>query len=673
MRFANPQVLWLLLVLPPLLLGFLVWAWKVRQKLLTSFVQARLLPGLLAGVSPARVKIRAALLCLALVFLIVALARPQWGFRWEEVKMRGLDIVVAIDTSRSMLAEDIAPNRLARAKLAALDLVQQAKTDRLGLIAFAGSAFLQCPLTTDDAAFRQCVESLDVRIIPDGGTALAEAIKTASTAFKEGDNYKVLVLFSDGEDQDQGAVEAAREAAKAGLRIFTIGFGKPEGELLRIPQPNGTSDYIRDEEGNVVKSRLNEDLLRQIASATEGGFYLPMQGAKPIETLYAKGLAPLPKSESGERLVKRYFERYHWPLAVAIALILAELLFPERKREPRPAAAGGLGLGRRGKEAPVSVGGLSTSPATKTPSRPPPIPVSVAGLFLCLVLPWSSLASNSGALREYKAGNFDKAQQEFERLLQKNQDDLRYQFNAGAAAYKNRQYNQAAEHFGKALNSTDIKLQEKAYFNRGNTLFHLGENTPEPQKKIETWEKSLRDFDATTKLNPQDADAKHNADLVKRLLEELKQQQQQQQQQDQNKDDQQQKQDQQKDQQPQNNQQQQQDQKQDQQSQQNQDQQQKDQQQQQQQQENQEQQQKDSQQSGQKGKPDQQKQNQPPQQSAGEPKDNEQQQQPEESYAPGQMTPQQARQLLDAQKSDEKMLPIRPVKPVDPSRRLRDW
>jgi Ca-activated chloride channel family protein len=653
-----------------------VWAWKVRQKLLASFVQARLLPGLLAGVSPARVKIRAALLCLALVFLIVALARPQWGFRWEEVKMRGLDIVVAIDTSRSMLAEDIVPNRLARAKLAALDLVQQAKTDRLGLIAFAGSAFLQCPLTTDDAAFRQCVESLDVRTIPDGGTALAEAIKTASTAFQEGDNYKVLVLFSDGEDQDQGAVEAAREAAKAGLRIFTIGFGKPEGELLRIQQPNGTTDYIRDEEGNVVKSRLNEDLLREIASATEGGFYLPMQGAKPIETLYEKGLAPLPKSESGERLVKRYFERYHWPLAVAIALILAEFLLPERKREPRPAAT--AGIGGRGREAPVSVGGISTPPTTRSSGSPPPIPASAAGLLLCLVLPWSSLASNSGALREYKAGNYEKAQQEFERLLQKNQDDLRYQFNAGAAAYKNQQYNQAAEHFSKALNSSDIKLQEKAYFNRGNTLFHLGENTPEPQKKIETWEKSLKDYDATTKLNPQDADAKHNAELVKRLLEELKQQQQQQQQQDQNKDDQQQKQDQQQDQQPQNNQQQQQDQKQDQQSQQNQDQQ-KDQQQgqqqqqQQQQQQNQEQQQKDSQQSGQKDKSDQQKESQKSQAASGEPGDKDQQQKQEEAYAPGQMTPQQAKQLLDAQKGDEKMLPVRPVKPADPSRRLRDW
>jgi len=670
MRFDNPQVLWLLLVLPPLLLVFLVWAWNVRQKLLNRFVQARLLPSLLAGVSPARMKLRAAMFCMAVVCLLLALARPQWGFRWEEVKMRGLDIVVAIDTSRSMLAEDIAPNRLARAKLAALDLVQQAKTDRLGLVAFAGSAFLQCPLTTDDAAFRQSVEALDVRIIPEGGTALAEAIDTALTAFKEGDNYKVLVLFSDGEDQDTGAVEAARKAAKAGLRIFTIGFGSPEGEILRIKAPNGTSDYIRDEQGNVVKSRLNEELLREIAGQTEGGFYLPMRGAKPIETLYEKGLAPLPKSESGERFVKRYFERYHWPLALAIALLLVELLFPERKREARVVTSE-TRRPHNGRD------DFSTSPSQPlNTSSPPPIPTggisSAAILLLCFALPWTSPASNSGALREYQAGNFDKAQQEFERLLQKNQDDLRFQFNAGAAAYRNKQFNQAADHFSKALNAPDLKLQEKAYYNRGNTFFHLGEAIPEPQKKIETWEKSVKDFEATTKLNPQDADAKHNLDLVKRLLEELKQQQQQQQQQqDQNKDDQQQKQDQQQDQQPNKDQQKQENQKQDQQQKQSQnpEQQKKDQQQQ-----DQDQQKKDSQQTGQKDKPDQQQKKQKPQESPGEPKDKpEQQQKQEQSYAPGQMTPQQAKQLLDAQKGDEKMLPVRPTKPADPARRLRDW
>src|SRR5215207_1714249 len=214
MTFANPLALWLLLVIPPAMLVFFWWSWRKRQQLLTQFIAARLLAGLTVGISTRRQKIRMALVLLSASALIVALARPQWGFEWEEAKQRGLDIVIAIDTSKSMLAEDITPNRLARAKLAALDLMQQAKSDRLGLVAFAGGAFLQCPMTVDDAAFRQSVEALDVNIIPQGGTALAEAIETAVGAFKEGDNHKILVLFTDGEDQDPAAVAAAQKAGE---------------------------------------------------------------------------------------------------------------------------------------------------------------------------------------------------------------------------------------------------------------------------------------------------------------------------------------------------------------------------------------------------------------------------------------------------------------------------
>jgi len=335
MTFANPHMLWLLLAIPPALLAFFWWSERTRQRLLTQFIQARLLPGLTVGISVTRQKIRVGCLVLAVVCFILALARPQWGFDWEEIKQRGLDIIVAIDTSKSMLAEDIRPNRLARAKLAALELMQRAKSDRLGLVAFAGTAFLQCPLTIDDAAFRQSLEALDVNIIPQGGTALAEAIQTALTAYKEGDNYKILVMLTDGEDHDSGALEAAEKAAQEGLRIFTIGIGTAEGELLRIKEPQGGSDYVRDEQGNVVKSHLNEKLLQQIAGATEGGFYLPLRGAKVIDTLYDQGLAKLPKSQHQEKFVRRYHERYHWPLAAAIMLLLAEFLFPERKREPR--------------------------------------------------------------------------------------------------------------------------------------------------------------------------------------------------------------------------------------------------------------------------------------------------------------------------------------------------
>ena len=501
MTFANPNMLWLLLVVPPALLGFFWWAGCTRQRLLTQFIQARLLPTLTVGISARRQKIRAGCLVLAVVCLILALARPQWGFDWQEMKLRGLDIVVAVDTSKSMLAEDIAPNRLARAKLAALELMQRARADRLGLVAFAGSAFLQCPLTIDDSAFRQSVEALNVNIIPQGGTAIAEAIETALTAFKEGDNYKVLVLFTDGEDHDSGAVEAAEKAAKEGMRIFTIGIGTTEGELLRIKDAQGASDYVRDPQGNVVKSHLDEELLRKIAGVTEGGFYLPLRGAKAIDTLYDQGLAKLPKTEHQEKFVRQYHERYHWPLAMAIVLLLVEMLFPERKSEPkaRPASA------------------RSAQPALPT----------VAALLL-LLLPAALQGSPAGALREYKAGNFDQAVKEYEQLLKRKSDDPRLHFNAGAAAYRSRQFEEAAKQFNATQKSPDVKLQGEAYYNEGNALFRLGESNPDPKKRTESWEKALQSYQSAIKLAPQDPDAKYNQEYVTRKLQELKQQQQQQ-------------------------------------------------------------------------------------------------------------------------------------------------
>src|ERR1039458_3036582 len=652
MTFANPHMLWLLLAIPPALLAFFWWAGSTRQRLLTQFIQARLLPTLTIGISATRQKISIGCLVLAVVCLILALARPQWGFDWQETKQRGLDIVVAIDTSKSMLAEDIAPNRLARAKLAALELMQRARSDRLGGVAFAGSAFLQCPLTIDDAAFRQSVEALNVNIIPQGGTAIAEAIETALTAFKEEDNYKVLVLFTDGEDHDSGALEAAEKAAKAGMRIFTIGIGTAEGELLRVKDAQGGGDYVRDEQGNVVKSHLNERLLQQIASATEGGFYLPLRGAKSIDTLYDQGLAKLPKSQHQDKFVRLYHERYHWPLAVAIVLLLVELLFPERKREPKAKRA--------------------SASTAQSPLRP-----AVAVLLLVL-LPTALRGSPASALREYKAGKYDQALKEYEQLLKRKSDDPRLHFNAGAAAYRNRQFEEAAKQFNATLSSPDLKLQGLAYYNEGNSLYHLGERNPDPKKRTEAWEKALQDYQSTVKLSPQDADAKSNYDFVKRKLEELKQQQQQSKQ---DKSDQKDKQDQQKQQQQQQNQQQQ-------------DQQKNDQQKQQQAQKNQSEQKKDSSQQekqAQQKKQDEEKQQQQEaakqsqekkdqaqqaQQSPEQQKDkgDEKEQEAAAAQAAGQMTQQQARQLLDTQKGDEQMLPVQPSgKPVDRSRPIKDW
>jgi Ca-activated chloride channel family protein len=650
MTFANPHLLWLLLAIPPALLAFFWWAGRTRQRLLTQFIQARLLPVLTVGISARRQKVRVGCLVLAVVCLILALARPQWGFDWQEMKQRGLDIVVAIDTSKSMLAEDIAPNRLARAKLAALELMQRARTDRLGLVAFAGSAFLQCPLTIDDGAFRQSVEALNVNIIPRGGTAISEAIETALGAFKEGDNYKVLVLFTDGEDHDSGALEAAEKAAKAGMRIFTIGIGTAEGELLRIKDAQGGGDYIRDEQGNVVKSHLNERLLQQIAGATEGGFYLPLRGAKAIDTLYDQGLAKLPTSQHQEQFVRQYHERYHWPLAVAIVLLLVEMLFPERKREPK------------------------TRPASAPPGQ---LALRTAATVLLLaLLPTSLRASPASALREYKAGQYDQALKEYEQLLKRKGDDPRLHFNAGAAAYRNQQFEEAAKQFNATLAAPDLKLQGLSYYNEGNALYHLGEQNPDPKKRTEAWEKAVQDYQSTAKLNPQDEDAKFNYEFVRRKLEDLKQQQQQSQQDksDQQKDEdkkqgqqnqQQQQQDQQKK-----------DQQQQQQAQQKQSEEKKDSAQQEQQKKQSEQQQQQAAKRSQEQKEKQQQEQQQAKQSPEQPKDkgDEKEQEAAAAHAAGQMTPQQAQQLLDAQKGDEQMLPPQPTgKPADRSRPIKDW
>lgn len=510
MNFAHPNILWLLLVLPAALVMFFWWAWRERQRAMTQFIQARLLPGLISGVSPARQKFRFTCIIVAVTLLIVALARPQWGFTWEETKVRGLDIIVAIDTSKSMLAEDITPNRLARAKLAALDLMQQAKLDRLGLVAFAGSAFLQCPLTIDDNTFRQSVEALDVNIIPQGGTALAEAIKTALDAYKEGENFKVLVILTDGEDNDENALAAAEAAAKEGMKIFTVGIGTAEGELLRVKDAKGRTDYIRDDQGNVVKSRLNEGLLQQIAGATEGGFYLPLRGAKTIDTLYEKGLAPLPKSEGQEKLVKRFHERYHWPLAVAMVLLLAEMLWPERKRERKSER------GEQLRANPLPVARESSSSVSREA-------VSLALQAGFLMLSVVAQASPAGALQSYKAGKFTEAQKEFEQLAtQDKKGDARLHFNAGAAAYRATNYDAATRYFTTALAAQDVKLQQAAYYNLGVTQFRVGESAKDLDALLVQWETAIKSFESAVKLDEKDRDAAHNLAFVKSAVEQIK-------------------------------------------------------------------------------------------------------------------------------------------------------
>ncbi|MDB6015567.1 MAG: Mg-chelatase subunit ChlD [Pedosphaera sp.] len=659
-NFAAPQMLWLLLIVIPPLVLFLWWAWRKREQLITQFISARLLGTLKVGVSPSRQKLRLVLLVAAVALLIISLARPQWGFTMEEAKQRGLDIIIAIDTSNSMLAEDFPPNRLTRAKLAAMDLMRRSKTDRLGLIAFAGTAFMQCPLTLDDAAFGQSVDSLDTKTISQGGTALAEAIDTAQTAFKdEGDNHKVLVLFTDGEDHDGGAVKAAENAAKEGMRIFTVGIGNPEGEKLRVQDERGRVDYIRDEAGNPVTSRLNETLLQDIAGAA-GGFYLPLRGTKTMDTLYERGLAPLPKSTNSSKLLRRYHERFHWFVGLAIALLLLEMFLPDRKRKRSAASAA----------TPVTTGALTETVA----------------LLLLLALPTVALGSTSSALHEYNQGKYEEALKEYNQALERKKDDPRLHFNAGTAAYQSRQLTEATNQLNQALSSQDLQLQQRAYYNLGNALYRLGQQESDPAKKQALWENATNKYDCALKLNQQDADAGFNKEYVHQQLEELKKQQQQQKP-DQSKDKSNDKKDQNQQGQSQNDSNKDQNQQpQDQQQQSNQDSSQpkqdsqaRNQKQDQKQSDKDKQDQKQDQQSQAQNKKDQaEKQKQDAQNQSGDSKDKDKSQEDAEreaaAMAAGQMTPKQAQQLLDAQKGDDQVLRLAsPNQQPSPNHSFKNW
>jgi Ca-activated chloride channel homolog len=325
-----------------------------------------------------------------------------------------------------------------------------------------------------------------VNAIPQGGTAIGEAINTALTAFKEKDHHRVLVLMTDGEDNDSdtGALDAAKKAADAGLKIFTIGIGTAAGEILRVTDVNGNSDYVRDDQGNVVKSHLNENLLQQIAGAT-GGFYLPLRGADTMDTLYERGLEPLPKSESSEKLIRRYHEQFQWPLAIAILFLLAEIFLPERSSQ--------------------------TAKKSKVQSPKPKVETAAVVILIAfLFLPVAAKASPASALRDYNSGNFTNALAEFSRLAEIKTNDLRLVFNAGAAAYRATNYDEALQNFQLVTLSPDLKLQQQAYYNLGNVQFQMAKQAKDLDGLEQGFDAAAKIYERAVALNTNDVDAAFN-------------------------------------------------------------------------------------------------------------------------------------------------------------------
>lgn len=335
MRFGDLSWLWALGTVPLLAL-FFAWALWRRAVMLRRFAHPAMLKRLSGGASLPRRLVKMALLTLAVALLLLALARPQWGSRMELVQRKGLDIVIAVDVSLSMLAEDIRPNRLARSKQEISRFVERLEGDRIGLVAFAGDAFLQSPLTSDHAAFRIFLDVLEPGLIDAPGTDISRALEVGLQAFPAGEGkHRVMILLTDGEDHGGRALAIAGEAARAGVVIHTVGIGSLSGVPIPVPGPGGQRTYKRDRQGGIVSTRLDPDLLMGIARTTGGEFHHAQPGRFELLDVLTK-INVMERRSLDAESVSRLEERYQLPLAIAIGLLILEMLVSDRRRRRHP-------------------------------------------------------------------------------------------------------------------------------------------------------------------------------------------------------------------------------------------------------------------------------------------------------------------------------------------------
>lgn len=332
MRFAEP--IHFLILLGVALLGvFVVVVLRRKRKLMSRFGDLPLIMKNAPYISFPRQATKVILILAALALVSVSLARLQFGTHLELLKREGIDIVVALDVSNSMLARDMKPNRLEKAIQEIRGIIDRLKGDRIGLVAFAGEAFIQCPLTLDYSAARFLLGAMDNTSVSTQGTALAAAVEMASKAFDQKEKkHKVLLLLTDGEDHKGGALEAAKEARKEGIKIYTVGIGNPEGEPIPILDRTGKQvGFRKDQNGEVIVTKLDDITLQKISLDTGGKFYHATAGEIELDRIFDE-ISAMEKKELEGTLVTRYDDRYQWPLLAAMLLMIGEFFLPERKR-----------------------------------------------------------------------------------------------------------------------------------------------------------------------------------------------------------------------------------------------------------------------------------------------------------------------------------------------------
>ena len=508
LRFEHPEYLWFLLLIPALGVGFFflnIW----QRKQLRRFIGDVLIPQLAPEASLAMRIMKQTLVSLAIACLILAVANPQVGTRLEEVKREGIDLFVALDVSLSMKAEDIRPSRLEKAKRDVSELLRKLSGDRVGMVVFAGDAFVQFPLTADYTAADLFLSAIDVDAVPVPGTMIGSAIEVALKSFsKDVPTKKAIVIVSDGENTEGDVLGAVEDAKKAGVRVYAVGMGTPEGGPIPIlNQADVRVDYKRDRAGSIVLSKLDETMLQQIASTTGGSYHRATSGGNEIDDIF-KELASLDKVEFGTKQITGYETRYQYPLAFAILFLILELLFSEKRTK-------------------IAIWFKKLLPTAGT-------------LFFLIVLTACATAQTvrsyiSEGNHVYNKSKFTDAEVEYKKALEKNSKSKEAQFNLGNSYYKQQRFDEAMREYansGTSMKSPDERAA--TYYNAGNSLYQSNKY----QEAINAYKQSLR-------LNPNDEDTRYNLQMARAKLAQQQQQQKQQnkdQKQNQNKDQQQQKQ-----------------------------------------------------------------------------------------------------------------------------------
>jgi len=481
LTFANPSALWLL-VSVPVLAWVLRRAGRKRREAVEAFASPRLVDRLLAG-SRRGGGLRGALWLGALALLAVAAARPRVGTQLERVERRGADILVAIDTSDSMLAQDASPSRLEAAKREVLGLLARLQGDRIGIVTFSTQAFLYCPLTIDYGAATTFVESIDASITSGAGTALSAALGEAQRALKAGEGRdSAVVLVSDGEDWGDGAREAAAALRAQGTRLFVLGVGTEAGAPVPVYDDEGKITGTREYEGKVVVSRLRAQELAELARAGGGAYFRGGQADHGAAAVHGR-LSELESSRIGQYNFRSYAERFQWPLGLALALLGAEFLMRVRPRRRWRLGLRGPGLAGVALACFLLGSGFSLF---ETPS------------MLC-----------RAANRLFTEGRFGEALQRYLRALELDPDNPILRFNAGDALYRQQQFEEAREQFGHVDAGNNLPLAARAHYNIGNS--YLQER--EFDRAIEEYRNALR-------CDPGDPLAKRNLEIARKLKQE---------------------------------------------------------------------------------------------------------------------------------------------------------